>query len=126
MEMSPVGTAEISSGRRPGVAGATKEAPRGGWKWVATQSWISFSLPCGTESSCIMYPGLGSWAKFSCPSGTRFRDGGSHADSLAPEVRFSIVCGELKAEKTLPCPVSPEKRISHLKAVKRANRLRHG
>src|ERR1700745_2640312 len=29
--------------------------------------WVSFNRPCGTQSCCMMYPGLASWATFRRP-----------------------------------------------------------
>jgi hypothetical protein len=44
---------------------------------AATQSWTTFSSPCGTRSCFIMYPGRASWAKFSRPCGTKLVNPGS-------------------------------------------------
>ncbi len=43
---------------------------RDGWKQAADAILDNFSRPCGTQSCCMMYPGLTSWAKFSRPYGT--------------------------------------------------------
>jgi len=51
-----------------------------------------------------MYPGLASWAKFSRPCGTRFRDGRSHADSSFPFGRISRTAQEMKVQGLKPVP----------------------
>jgi hypothetical protein len=43
-----------------------------------------FSRPCGTGRPFKSNPGLASWAKFSRPYGTRYRDGRSHAGAFKP------------------------------------------
>jgi hypothetical protein len=73
LKTSPVGTAEPSPGRSPGLdfegrpspAGTADNGPR-------RNPGQPFSRPCGTRSCCMMYPGLASWARFSRPCGTDF------------------------------------------------------
>src|SRR5216684_6162945 len=50
----------------------------------------SFQSSLRDFSSLESLPRTASWAKFSRPCGTDFAVDGSHADSLAPEVRFYI------------------------------------
>ena len=50
---------------------------------------VTSSRPSGTLS-LESQPRTASWAKFSRPCGTRFRDGRSHADSLSPAPFFAM------------------------------------
>src|SRR5450432_2917041 len=59
-------------------------------------------------SSLEPQPRTASWAKFSRPCGTRFRDGRSHADSEGRG--FSFFRYGLKPVPTFPKPVAPEGR----------------
>ena len=114
---SPGGTAELSPGRSPGWRFGDDKSRRDDWNLPGghlrtppsqhirdlrildslpefrTMSQLTFSVvPAGLFNGACK-PRTASWAKFSRPYGTQLHDGRSHADSLAPEERFSKVAG---------------------------------